>query len=203
MSELPQQTIGRFLEDAAAKSPAPGGGAVASVTAALGTSLGRMVLNFSQGRKSLAAHDALHSQALRTLEEASQRALDLAQADADAYGALNALWKLDKNDPRRIAEWDNAVADAIDVPRQLMQLCQDVLALLESLVGKTNAMLNSDLAIAAVLAEAALRAGAWNVRINLPQVTDASRAESYIAEMTTQLQHGREIAARIEHACAG
>ena len=80
-------------------------------------------------------------------------------------------------------------------------LCLDVLEQLQELVGRSNRMLASDLAIAAILAEAAIRAAAWNVRINLPQVSDAATGAKYQAEMDAALERAHTLAVDIERSC--
>jgi methenyltetrahydrofolate cyclohydrolase len=199
--DLGNQSIDNFLRSVAAKSPTPGGGAVASVTAALAAALGQMVLNYSLGKKSLAAHENANTAALKNLEEASAHALQLAEADAIAYGRLNQLWKLDQSDPRRVAEFPQAVSDAIAAPRNVLNLALSMLRLLRMLPATTNSMLKSDLAIAGVLAEAASRAAAWNVRINLPLVENAETADSLNRELQESLHEAHTLASAIEIAC--
>ena len=50
-------SLNDFLNAAAAKQPAPGGGSVAALAGALAASMGEMVLNYSVGKKSLVAHE--------------------------------------------------------------------------------------------------------------------------------------------------
>lgn len=195
------QSVREFLEAVAGKQPTPGGGAVASVVAALAAALSRMVVNYSAGKRSLAAHDALHQEALLALEELGNRALRLAEDDASAYGRLNSLWKLDKTDPKRIAEFPAAVEQAIAAPHAILHACMETLRLLERLCGKTNAMLASDLAIAAVLADAGARSAAWNVKINLPLLDDDDVREMFRSTIAQTLNDARTLAERIEQAC--
>src|SRR4051812_18812327 len=51
-------TIESFLAAAAAKQPAPGGGSVAALAGALAASMGEMVINYSLGKKNLAAYES-------------------------------------------------------------------------------------------------------------------------------------------------
>ncbi|MHC4947982.1 MAG: cyclodeaminase/cyclohydrolase family protein [Planctomycetota bacterium] len=169
---MTDQPVGAFLDALAAKRPVPGGGAVASLVAALGAALGRMVVAYSAGKPALAEHAALHAEAAADLEHLQRRAAELADADARAYDRLNRLMKLDRESAERRAAWEPAVRAAIDAPRGVLAACLALLERLETLTGRTNRMLGSDLAIAAVLAEAAARAAAWNVRINLPLLDD-------------------------------
>jgi len=194
-------TLNDFLDQTAAKTPTPGGGAVASVTAALAAALARMVLNFSRGKKSLVQHSDLHVEALNELERLLQRSMELARADAIAYGRLNELWKLPEDDERRQREFPAAVEAAIEAPHALLHAAMEMLRLLARLPEATNRMLASDLTIAAILAEAAARAAAWNVRINLPLLGDDDLREQFAATLQTTLKNATELVQRIEQAC--
>jgi formiminotetrahydrofolate cyclodeaminase len=76
-----------------------------------------------------------------------------------------------------------------------------MLRVLRTLPGTTNSMLKSDLAIAAVLAEAAVRAAAWNVRINLPLVDNAETTDTLDREIQESLNEAHELSSAIEIAC--
>lgn len=191
-----------FLDAVAEKQPTPGGGAVASVVAALAAALGRMVIHYSIGKKALSAHDDLHHESLGRLQELGERALRLAQEDAAAYGRLNALWKLDKSDPRRMAEFGAAVEQAIAAPHAVLHACMETLRLLQRLCGTTSPSLASDLAMAAILAEAGARSAAWNVRINLPLLDDESVRLVFGQTLEQTLGDAGDIAREIEVACA-
>lgn len=191
-----------LLESIAAKTPTPGGGAVASITAALAAALGRMVLNYSIGKKSLTQHDAANRQVIESLERSGREALELADTDARAYARLNELWKLDKNDERRQREFPGAVEAAIAAPRAVMDCSLGMLELMVKLPATTNAMLHSDLAIAAILADAAARSAAWNVRINLPLLTDESQHGQNRLSIDESLAEARRLSQNIEARCA-
>lgn len=194
-------TVAAAIDAVGAKTPTPGGGAVASVTGALSAALARMVVAYSVGKKKLAEHADLHGEALEQLGALARRALELADEDAAAYGRLNALWKLDEDDPARRAEWDDAVAGAIAAPEAILTACVEVLELVSHLLDKTSRMLRSDLAIAGILAEAGARSAAWNVRINLPQLTDEDEAERLELIVRGRLDHAAALAAQIEREC--
>lgn len=201
MTNLGSQTISNFLEALSSKQPTPGGGAVAGLLAGLCASLGKMVLVYSQGKAKFEEHAVLHNDCLTFLSTAWEEALVLADADAIAYEALNALWKLQKDDPERESKWESVVQEAIDVPLRTMELSQRVLTTLEMLVGKTNAMLKSDLAIASILAEASAKSANINVQINLPQLPDEAKRDIIANKANNILKTCKEIATSIETSC--
>lgn len=201
MTALANDTLGDFLGKLGKKTPAPGGGAVASVVGALAAALGRMVVAYSVGKPLLAEHQALIADADHRLERAAALMLALADEDAAAYAELNAVMKLPPEDAERRAREPGAIDAAIGAPRAVLAAATDLLRLLESLVGRSNAHLRSDLAIAAVLAEGAASSAAWNVRINLPLIKDEPRRARIADETSHALEDARARRARVEHAC--
>ena len=199
--DLGSQSVNELLASLAAKQPTPGGGAVAGLLAGLSSSLGQMVLAYTEGKKKYAKYEAMLDESVSFFRKASQEAITLGNADADAYETLNVLWKLDKEDPKRIASWDDALANAIEVPFQTMQLSERVLTTINNLVGKTNAMLASDLVIAAILAEASARSARLNVEINLRQMEDGKERNSLQEKTTALLASCITICKSIEDAC--
>lgn len=200
MSPLADSTLTGLIEDLGAKTPAPGGGAAASVTAAVGAGLGAMVLSWSLGRKSLAEHDADNTDRLERLQQGARRALELADEDARGYEALNTLMKRPEDDPERIAGWNDAVDGAVRPPLDTLTLCIELAGTLSDMVGVTNTMLASDLAAAAVLVEAAGRTAAWNVHANLPLLEEPRRGE-LAGAVGQQLADLRGLVDRVEQAC--
>lgn len=199
---LESMTVGDLISSLGDKIPTPGGGAVASIVTALSAALGIMVVRYSTGKKTLAEHDELHREALNTLDELARRALSLADEDARAYGTLNELMKANRGDDKPNEEWTQAVEAAIDAPVQVMSVCLGLMHLLDRLAGKTNRMLSSDLAIAAVLSEAGAKAAAWNVRTNLPLLKDEGRVNDIRRETDRLLNQARIFREQIEASCS-
>jgi len=172
-----QMRVEEFLEQTASKQPTPGGGAVAAVTGALGAALGQMVLAYSLGKKSLVAHQPMLEQTMLVLGRAQGKFIELAEADARAYSVVNELMRLPETDPRRVAEWADAVAASVRPPMAALGLACECARVLRELCGRTNTFLKSDLAIAGVLAEACAAAAKWNVVVNVPQLPEGERAK--------------------------
>lgn len=192
-------TVASFLRALAEKTPTPGGGAVCGVVGSLASSLAAMVVGYSVGRKALEAHQPELAEALRTLGRAANLFMRLADEDAAAYQAVRDLSRLDESDPAR-AGLDEAKAACLQVPMATLAACGDVLLLLKELAGISNRHLRSDLAIAAVLAEAAARSSWWNVSVNastgsVPQDQDALAQAGRLRERCI------ELAREVERAC--
>ena len=174
VAPIAQQRIGDFLAALAARTPTPGGGAVAGSTLATAAALGRMVLAFTIGKPRFAEHAATHQDAERRLADWQVALLDLADADATAYHALNAAQRLPSDAPGRNALPALLIA-ATEPPLRMAEAAHDMQALLEGLRANTNPHLGSDLAIAIDLARCGRRAALHNVHANLPLVDERSR----------------------------
>lgn len=181
---LADRSLRDFLDATAAKSPVPGGGAIAAATLATAAALGRMVLAYTLGKARFAGHAATHADAERSLAEAQAAFLDLADADAHGYARLNTLQKLNPDDPAR-GELPAAVEGAIEPPLRMAERGDELVALLSSLDGTTNPHLASDLAIALDLACCGRRAAMHNVVANL------SLLEGHAARHAIETRAGR------------
>ena len=199
---LESMTVGSLISSLGEKTPVPGGGAVSSIVTALSAGLGNMVVSYSTGKKTLAKHDELHREALNTLDELARRALSLADEDALAYGTLNELMKANANVNEPNEEWTRAVEAAIDAPVKVISVCLGIMHLLDRLAGKTNRMLDSDLAIAAILSEAGAKAAAWNVHVNLPLLKDKGRVNQIRLETDRLLTQVGTFREQIEACCS-
>ncbi len=105
-----QSTVAAFLDDVAAETPAPGGGAVAAVAVALGAALVEMAARFSARAWEGAGDSLAAGRALR------ERVAPLAAADAAAFGDYLAARRRPDDDPGREAAVDEASARAVAVP---------------------------------------------------------------------------------------
>src|ERR1700685_3607302 len=100
------QTISAFLDQLAARVPAPGGGATAALHAAQSAALLAMVARYSDG----ARYDAdLMGRVVTEADRLRAEALRLAEADAEAFGAVSAAYQL----PKETAELLRARSAAI------------------------------------------------------------------------------------------
>lgn len=202
MATFASMTFRDFLDQTSAKTPTPGGGAVASAVGALAGALGGMVVSYSIGKKSLAAHEPVLRDAAAVLANARTLMLALAEEDAQAYGLVNELMRLPESDPRRMAEEPAAILASARVPLAAMAASVDLLRLFGALAPVTNRQLRSDLGIAAVLAEAACRSSEWNVRVNVALIKDAGAKSSIEHDASRMLAESVRLCRAVEAACA-
>jgi len=188
--------IENFLNAAAAKQPAPGGGSAAALAGALAAAMGEMVLNYSVGKRNLAQFEPELKSALAELTRARGLLLDLMAEDQQAYEALTAAKKLPESSPTRQRDLDVALLASIRVPEAMGATALAILQRADNLVDKVNHYLLSDLAVCCELAMATVRCAAYNVRANLPDVTDASDREKIEQTATALVAHATPLVQR-------
>ncbi|MEO0512196.1 MAG: cyclodeaminase/cyclohydrolase family protein [Planctomycetota bacterium] len=194
--------LAELLDRLGSKQPTPGGGAVAGVTGALAAATARMVVAYSLGRTSLADHQQNLERHDAALARSRDLFLGLADEDAEAYAALNALWRLPKDDADRAARLPEAAGRAAAVPMSAAAAGVDLLKRIEALVPITNRQLVSDLGVAGETAAAAVRAALWNVRANLPLLDERARAVA-ADELDGLLRSASTLSESIAGKCVG
>lgn len=196
---LAEMTVRAALDAVASREPAPGGGAVSALAGALATALGRMAAAFSDRSDQ---PEAVIDAATR-LERAQAALLELADDDAAAYARLTALEKLDEGDPER-EDLPAAAALATSVPLAIAATASSALAAAETLAPACNRWLRSDLAIGAILSEAAARSAARMVDANLATLrrhAGEAAAREAASERDAVLESAAERLASVLDAC--
>ncbi|MDQ3795485.1 MAG: cyclodeaminase/cyclohydrolase family protein [Actinomycetota bacterium] len=155
--------LGSFMELVASREPAPGGGASAAVTVALAAALSSMSARFSTGH--LVEAPALTERA----EQLRSEVMPLARADAAAYGHVLESYRGqregDKEGQRRKIR--EALSEAASVPLAVAEIGAELVGIAVRLVREGNPNLRGDAVVAALLAEAGVRAAAKLVEINV------------------------------------
>jgi formiminotetrahydrofolate cyclodeaminase len=196
-------TVSAFIEELASDAPTPGGGSASALAGAMGAALVQMVVALTTRRA-----DAVEVEDdLRELELAAagfqSELLQLVEIDAAAYGSVIAARRLPRETERerelRRAQIDAAVREATRSPLTIADRADAVLKLAERLapIGSRNAI--SDAGVAGLLAAAALRGAALNVRINLPSLPEDEPLRRDAGERVDELLIGldeREAALR-------
>ncbi len=170
-------TIRKYFDDASAGIPAPGGGSVSALAGALATTMGSMAANFTVGRKKFAAVEPEAKAVLARLADLRERLLVLMDDDVAAYSVVSAAYGMPKETPgekaARTARIQEALVVAMDAPLRTVRACAEVMRALGDLAPIANPNLLSDVGVAAVLAEAAVRGAKLNVDVNLASLADA------------------------------
>lgn len=157
------ESVEDFLDSIAAETPAPGGGSVAAVVVEMAASLAAMTARFARQHWDGAAGAVAQAEALRA------RAAPLAQEDAEAYEAVLTAMRMPRDLEAEVRNTliGDTLSRAADAPLRIAETAADVAELGATLAEEGNPNLRGDAAAAAILSEAAARAAANLVEINL------------------------------------
>jgi len=180
------ETVAGFLAAVAGPTPTPGGGSVAAHVGALSAALAQMVAALTVGKKKYAAVEGemrdIAARAAALVGELSA----LARRDAEAYGAVSAAYKLPKDGDAAAAARDAAITRALlgaaEVPLETARACGRAAELAAAVAARGNTNAVSDGAVAALLAEAACKGAAYNVRINVSAMSDKTPGTPLVEE---------------------
>jgi formiminotetrahydrofolate cyclodeaminase len=171
---LAELTVRDLTERLASHAPVPGGGSASALAGALGAALVEMVCELTVGRPEYQDVDPVARQVGSAAGELRTALLKAAEDDAAAYQAVADARGLPRESDAGRAARKAAVAEATvtatEVPLRVVRLATDVCDLAATMapIGNRNAV--SDAGVAALLAAAAARGAALNVRINLPSL---------------------------------
>lgn len=173
------QRINAWLSELASRSPAPGGGSAAALSAAVAAGLAGMVANYTTGGKWADREEGMR----RVAQEAAglrAEALAAAEADVTAFGEVAAAYALPKateaDKAVRSARIQQALVRAAVPPAQTGRLAARVVGICADLVDAGNPNVVSDVAVAASVARAALESAIVNIEINSQQIRDEAEA---------------------------
>ena len=179
-------SLSGFVSSVASSSPTPGGGSVVAHAGALAAALAQMVAGLTAGRKKYAAVDAEMKKIGLEAAELGNSLAALVDADARAYTAVSDAYKLPKEPEEALVRRTAAITDALlgasRVPLETARACAAVAELAATVATKGNTNAVSDAGVAALLADAACRGAAYNVRINVAALDDKSLGEALVTE---------------------
>ncbi len=185
-SEPPVDT---FLDDLAAGTATPGGGAAAAHAGAMAAGLVAMVARLTLGKKKYAD---VESEMEGIVQEADQLRSDLMKArqdDVAAFESVMSAYRMPKETRVEQKEREEAIRGATlrasEVPLGVCRMSMRVLELAGRVAHTGNVNAASDAGTAGALAIAALRGAGANVRINLIDLPEDKQALNWLAELAT------------------
>ncbi|MEV6217766.1 cyclodeaminase/cyclohydrolase family protein [Nocardia sp. NPDC051833] len=163
-------TLEHYLSELGAKVPAPGGGAVAALHAAQAAALVAMVARYTTRAKD-AVHQPIVERIIEAADAARARSLALADADAAAFTAVGAAYKLPKDTDAEVAARTEAInaalVEAARVPAAVVDEADEILSLAAELLPIGNPNVVTDIGAAADAARAAAMSSQLNIEINV------------------------------------
>ncbi len=175
-------TIAAFLDQLAARVPAPGGGATAALHAAQSAALLAMVARYSDGPR----YDAdVMSRIVAEADALREDALALAEADAAAFGAVAEAYRLPRTTEQETKDRSESISSALGgaarPPADVVRTALLLTSLAEELRPAGNRNVITDVAAAAEAARAAAVTARLAIEVNLKGITDPVLRDEFAA----------------------
>jgi formiminotetrahydrofolate cyclodeaminase len=176
MDKYLNMPVNKYLDDLAAKLPAPGGGSASALAGAAGAALFCMVANFTAGNEKYGDVQEEIIGILKKLETIKKRLAELVDEDVLLYSEVSKAYKFAKNTEEekkaRSEAIQEAVKNALQVPIEILINCAKAMSAAERLLEIGNKNLASDIGVGVRLLEAGFYGGVINVDINLALIKD-------------------------------
>jgi len=166
------ESLKRYIDDLAARQPAPGGGSAAALSGALGAALLEMVCNFTIGNKRYKDIEDAIGKHLTSVKKIREAFLALVDEDVKVYSSICAAFKT--KDEKTI---DNALKEGYHISLKMCELAERGMVAALNLAEKSNFNLITDVGCGAELLRASFNSGVFNSEINLKSIKDSSFME--------------------------
>ena len=186
-----------FLEVLSSSEPVPGGGGACGYVAAVGMSLGNMVLALTTGKKKYAEYQAEIEQLIVKATELTGKLAECMDKDAESFKPLSEAYGLPKDTEEQIKAREEIMAKALvaasEAPLAMMELILEAMKLIDriSVIGSRIAI--SDAGVGITMCQAAMKGASLNVFINTKLMKDRDKAEEMNFKADRLLAESAEI----------
>ncbi|SKC63371.1 cyclodeaminase/cyclohydrolase family protein [Maledivibacter halophilus] len=195
---LGDKTLKNFLEETASKSPVPGGGSIAAMSAATAVALTEMVANLTVGKKGYEAAQGEMEKLLSYLPNSRIGFIEDIDRDAEAFNKVMKAFKLpkDTDEEKKIrketiqSSMKNAANVPLEVARKAFKMMEQITKVVE--MGNKNAV--TDGAVAAMMARTSVLSALFNVKINLSSIKD----EEFVKKVKNEVEELERKACELE-----
>ena len=196
------EPLEKYIKDASAGTPTPGGGSVAALVGALATTMASMSTNFTVGKEKFKQYDPQLKKILDECAKSRETLLSAMEEDIAVYSQVSSAYALPKSTDAEKKTRSEAIQQAckiaMEVPLKTTMCCLYILELTRELVDIANPNLISDVGVAGFLAESALQCAKLNVEINLAAIKNQSLVEKVHREITQAEQKAKIFSKEIQ-----
>ena len=201
---LVNMKLDAFCDLLSTDAPAPGGGSVAALCAAMSGALSAMVANLTIGKK---GYENVQEEAYAIApigQDIKLKSLECIDRDTDAFYAMMDAMRLPKKTEEEIAirnaMMEQSTQAAINAPLATLKLSLDALKLSARIAKIGNANALSDAGVAALTALCAAKAANYNILINIAGISDEHFKSNTLTEAKDLIAACEAIAAEVEAA---
>ncbi|MFA5560314.1 MAG: cyclodeaminase/cyclohydrolase family protein [Acholeplasmataceae bacterium] len=179
-----------FIEEVDSNSPAPGGGSVSALAAALGSALSSMVGHLTIGKKKFLALDeeiqTKFKEHLSALKQYKTKLVELIDKDTDAFNSIMEAVRMPKNTEEekalRLKKMEEGTIEAIQVPLMVAKEADKMMDYLPFILEHGNKQAASDFGVSVLMIAAGVEGAVLNVLINLPGLSNEETKSNFIKE---------------------
>jgi glutamate formiminotransferase/formiminotetrahydrofolate cyclodeaminase len=168
--QLVDYTITDFINETASDSPAPGGGSVSALCAALGVGLGAMVANLSADKRGWEERTQEFSVWAEKAQEIKEELIFLIDEDTNAFNGIMSAFQLPKSsdDEKKIRSEaiESASIYATEIPLKTIEVAVKSIDILDYMVKHGNPNSITDAAVGLLCIKTAIRGAYFNVMVN-------------------------------------
>ncbi len=190
--KLVDLSITQFANETASESPAPGGGSVSALSAALGISLGAMVANLSADKRGWESRTAEFSAWAQKGQQLKEELLFLIDEDTNAFNGIMQAFQLPKNTDEektlRSQAIEKASIYAAEIPLKTMQVAYQCIETLKYMVENGNPNSITDAGVGLLCIKTAVRGAYFNVIVNAKGLATKTKATELAIEAKALLQ---------------
>ena len=182
-SALVEMKVSDFVDEVSRESPAPGGGSIAALAGALGSSLSSMVSNLTANKRGSEEVDKILNDAAEECQQIKEQLVKAVDEDTNAFNAYMDARRLPNKtvEEKKVREeaMQAGLKQAVMVPLNTAQQSYRAIEIAEAVAKNGNPNSITDVGVGAQSAYAGVLGGIYNVLINLKDIKD----QKFVDEM--------------------
>lgn len=195
---MTDMNMNEFLNVLSSKEPVPGGGGACGYVAAVGMSLGNMVLALTTGKKKYAEYQDEIEKLIVRANDLTKELAECMDKDAKAFKPLSEAYSLPKDTDEQLKHreevMEKALIAASEAPLSMMEVIVEAIGLIDriSVIGSRLAI--SDAGVGVQMCKAALNGASLNVYINTKLMKDTDVADDMNTRTDELIIRGNQMA---------
>ena len=198
MADMKYLSLEEFAALTASDAPAPGGGGVSALVAALGVALAEMMATLTIGKAKYTDVDEEMRALAQQAADLRKELIDAIQKDAESFNGYMAALRMPKETEQeqlaRREAMQQGLKEAALVPLEVAKTTVKIFPIAQAVVQKGNTNAITDGLAAALLSRSAVLGALLNVKINLASIKD----EAFVAEYSAQVKQLEQQAIELE-----
>ena len=197
---MSSNSIDSFIEELSSKAAVPGGGGACGLVAAVGMSLGNMVMALTNGKKKYAMYQEEVEETIKRASILTKDLLECMDKDAKAFEPLSKAYALPKETREEIEYRDKVMDEALlaaaKAPLEMMELILDAMKMIDRIAQIGSRLALSDAGVGISMCNSAMEGASLNVYINTKLMKNTKEAKALELRADELRKQASEIATK-------